>query len=102
LNSEAFAFAQAEKALSAHRFSEALRAIERWSWRLPTARTREEAHLSDKLVSLGAAFYGRQAGAASDQQWSEAAGALKAARRARIVAAARSKDALPPINPHLA
>ncbi|MGI9501210.1 MAG: hypothetical protein ACR2P3_14335 [Geminicoccaceae bacterium] len=102
LHSEAFAFAKAEKAVHAHDFSGAIHGNERWSSRLLAVNGKEDRRLSDALTSLGAALYGSRAKTASNQQWSEAAGALRAARAERKALSARAKDALPPLNPHSA
>ena len=102
--SEAFAFAQAIKALQAHDFGSAIGAIDRWSSRLPAAPTPNPSLLSDALTALGAALYGQDSRSPSDGQWSDAVRALRATRRQRLgqSAAASAGLSLPPLNPQKA
>ena len=102
LNSEAFAFTEARKALEAHRFSDAVQALEIWSSRLPTTNSPEDAALSGTFIKLGKAFYGNQSAPVAQRYWSEAVHALDAARHARNHADAHTKEALPPLNPRSA
>ncbi len=100
--SEAFAFAQAARALRAQDFPAALRALALWSARLRPVGSVQDSALAAALESLGAALYGKSAPPPAGQ-WSEALRALQAARRVRRAAGvAAAASALPPLNPRRA
>ena len=100
LASEAFAFAQATAALRAHQFGETVRGVAVWSERLPLS-FREHERLSDVLVPLGSAVYGREPQAPSNRQWADALTELRAIRRDHLArsSAARASVPLAPLNP---
>ena len=100
LGSEAFAFAEAQKALRARQFNDSIQAVDRWRSRLPMQRGQDDSQLSEALARLGAMFYRDHSSPPTDQPWSEALQALRAARRECMTASARVNDALPPLNPH--
>ncbi|MGI9491261.1 MAG: hypothetical protein ACR2QF_02425, partial [Geminicoccaceae bacterium] len=100
LESEAFAFAQAQRALRARQFNDSIQAVDRWRSRLPVQRSQDDSQLSEALARLGAVFYRDHSSPPPDQPWSDALQALRAARRECMAASARGIDALPPLNPH--
>ncbi len=101
LASEAFAFAQAKQTLRRRDFSAAVRAVERWSSRLPSAHGAEQTRLRAALTRLGASLYGHPPQPASHKHWSEALKALQAARLEALAAVSedRAGNRLPPLNP---
>ncbi len=101
LSSEAYAYAEAKKALHKHDLSGALSALALWSSRLPAGVSLEEEQLTMMLTRLGAARYRRGETTSSAALWAETMQALETTRRRHFQkrAAARRESRLAPLNP---
>lgn len=99
--SEAFAFDRVVRALRAHRFGEALRALELWGRRVEPLSPSDLELVSQALTPLSAELYGRRPLSPSGERWSEALRSLRKARE-RVLARDRARTprgALPALNP---
>ena len=98
LTSEAYAFAEASRALRARDFDRTLRSIDLWRLRSRRSAPLDEKSLARALTQVGLACYGRSARTPSPENWSAIGPALSAARQVKRDGSPEDRG-LPSLNP---